>query len=73
MLWNMIDPLLSISQHAKPVHLLWGLMLLKLYDNESVNCSTAGVDETTFRKWSWVFVEAISDLEHQLVSSNRNN
>ena len=55
------DALLDLPKAAEKMHLLWGLMFLMLYGTESVNASMAGgVDESTFRNWSWFFVEAIS-------------
>jgi len=58
---------------AKSAYLLWGLMLLKLYCAESVLAALAGgVHEQTFRKWSWCFVDAISDLQCRVILwSNR--
>ena len=49
-------------------HLLWGLMLLKLYNLETPNSSFAGVDEKTFRKWSYFAIECIADLHTEVVS-----
>lgn len=49
--------------NANPDHLLWALMLLKLYDSEHVLSSTAGVDEKTFRKWAWFYVSLISKIQ----------
>lgn len=46
-------------------------MFLKLYTKERPMCSLAGgVDKDTFRKWTWLFIEAIADLESCLVSSH---
>ena len=58
----------STPRGAKPKHLLWALLFCRVYNTEHVNASMAGCDEKTFRKWSWVFVEAISDLQHEVVS-----
>ena len=56
---------------VQDVHLLWGLMFLKLYVSESVNCALAwGMDEKTFQKWIWMFVYAMSDLAPDDVSKN---
>jgi hypothetical protein len=63
-LWNMIG-----ADRGKPVHLLWALMLLKLYCAEAVLCTLAGgVHEQTFRKWAWLFVNEISELQYKVVS-----
>ena len=58
---------------AKPVHLLWALMFMKLYCSESVLAALAGgVHEQTFRKWSWYFVEEIANLQYKVILwSNR--
>jgi hypothetical protein len=67
LLWGMLLP--GTTRGAKPVHLLWGLMLLKLYNSESAHCNIAGVDEKTFRKWSWFFIDAIAELSDDVVRS----
>jgi hypothetical protein len=48
------------------------LMLLKLYCAKSVLATLAGarqksVDEKTFRKWSWLFVEKINHLKYRVI------
>ena len=49
-------------------HLLWALMLLKLYSTEEVLAGIANVTAKTFRKWSQRFVLAISQLKPHVVS-----
>ncbi len=54
-------------------HLLWTLHFLKAYPNQATVCSTVGgstgaIDPTTFRKYMWPFIHAISDLEPVVVS-----
>ncbi|KAG9407624.1 hypothetical protein AC1031_002342 [Aphanomyces cochlioides] len=44
-------------------HLLWRLMFLKVYGSESVHATIAGTDEKTFRKWCWLYVALISELD----------
>ena len=61
-IWQMINPREEISSYAKPVHLLWALMLIKVYATEEVLSGIAGVTEKTFRKWAWKFIEATSNL-----------
>ena len=68
--WELIDLKNTIKNNTKPSHLLMALMFLKLYCPERVFSSIAGVDEKTCRKWAWLFVEAISDLEAEVVSKN---
>jgi hypothetical protein len=44
-------------------------MLLKTYQTESVCCSLVGdIDEQTWRDRSWFFVEAIAQLESDIVN-----
>ena len=71
LLWKRISSSTSIPNGGKTVHLLWALMLLKLYCAESVLATLAGgVHEQTFRKWSWWFVEAISNLQYSVIVWN---
>lgn len=67
-IWTMINPREHVSAYAKPVHLLWGLLLIRVYATEEVLSGIAGVTEKTFRKWAWKFVEATADLSYTLVS-----
>ena len=80
-LWRRIDPERSFKglsgkqthQYVKPIHLLWTLLFLKVYGTESVMRSMVGtkeepVTEKTFRKWTDLFVRAISFLESDVVS-----
>ncbi|GKZ00550.1 hypothetical protein MPSEU_001007400 [Mayamaea pseudoterrestris] len=67
-LWDKLDPERFIHKRAEPKHLLWGLMLMKLYLPERAIVSLAGgVDEKTFSKWSWLFIDQISFLETQVI------
>jgi hypothetical protein len=68
--WTRIDPVNTMPKGAEPKHLLWMFYFLKLYNQEELNAANVGgVDEKTFRKWSWLFVEATSYLEYPVVSS----
>ena len=71
----MLNPFVSMPNGVHPHHLLWALMFLKLYCAESVLCMLASgengqvPDEKTFRKWCWLFVEVISDLQFSVISA----
>jgi hypothetical protein len=56
---------------SRKEHVLWALMLLKQYSEpESVHCSrVGGVDEKTWRKYAWDFVDEIAALESKVVSN----
>ncbi len=67
--WSMlIDNELCSPSSPKPVHLLWALLFLKLYDSTPKLAALAGCDEKTFRKWSWFYVGAIASLDRLVVS-----
>ena len=54
---------------AEPSHLLWCLLLLKMYEMEPVLSGLCGgVNEGTFSKWAWHFIEKVSYLEQEVVS-----
>jgi hypothetical protein len=61
------DDIGELPTGAKPVHMLWGLLLLKLYCSEQVLAILAGVHEQTFRKWAWYFVDAVADLSVSVI------
>ena len=51
-------------------HFLWALMFMKIYGKERNLCTLAGgVDKKIFRKWAWLFVDAIVSLEPEVVST----
>ena len=74
--WNLIEvPFFDQGgdlSHAKPEHLLWALLFLKKYGDESEMAALCGaakgaVDEKTFRKWSHIFVRRIAALKYNVV------
>lgn len=73
-LWNEVKPHSTMPNGVEPKHLLWGLIFLNIYDTEeNIALRVGDVDEKTFRKWSHLFVDAISYLECEVVSSYFNN
>jgi len=70
-LWHMVKLETTMPEGAHPAHLLLCLMFLKIYATEAVLCTMAGgVDEKTFRKWSWMFVDELSYLEDSVVTEH---
>ena len=68
-LWRRLHPVLHGKKNVDGNHLLWSLLFLKLYGEEPAHTVIAGgVDENTFRKWSWIMIDLISNLENELVS-----
>lgn len=65
-IWNRIEP--NLEDAAKPKHLLWSLVFLKIYATEDVHCRIVGwPDRNTFRKWQWYFVEKIAELKEEII------
>jgi hypothetical protein len=53
-------------------YLLYALLFLKLYASEEVHCSIVGWPSVkTFRKWSWYFIEKMSDLKDDIIILDR--
>lgn len=53
---------------AKPVHLLWACLWMKVHATESVLSSIADTTRKTFRKWAWIVIKAIADEASDIVS-----
>ena len=47
----------------KPHHLLDALFFLKVYSSEDVHSGFSGCDPKTLRKWNWIVIEAIAQLD----------
>ncbi|KAL3795507.1 LOW QUALITY PROTEIN: hypothetical protein ACHAW5_011307 [Stephanodiscus triporus] len=72
LLWNKINPYKTMPTGVDPKHLLWALYFLTVYDTEHNSAHSLGkVDEKTYRKWSELFVDAISYLECEVYSSRQ--
>jgi hypothetical protein len=69
-LWNELVGAEACPKGGRPVHLLWGMSLLKTYDTVRSYATTFGIDENTFSKWSQAFVRAVASMKH-LVSTIR--
>ena len=57
----------GLAPRARPVHLLWALLFLNLYDPEEVIAGFLGVDERTYREWSFELVKVIARLKPHVV------
>ena len=67
-LWFQLQKREWIVPGGKPKHLLWGLMLMKLYVSETACAAIAGVHRHTFHKWAWILIHAIAGLRVEVVS-----
>jgi hypothetical protein len=63
----MVDPLNTISRKSRIFHLLWALLLMNDYSTEVINASYVGVDMYTFRKWTHLWISAISQLSTNVI------
>jgi hypothetical protein len=61
-LWDLLE-VKTLPRGFRPIHLLWTLCFVKLYSSQATLSSLCGCDEKTFRKWVWLGLETISDLE----------
>ena len=68
---NIFTEMHLLSSKTKRLeHLLWALMVLKLYTGQKPLCSLAGVvDPETFCKSRWDFVEAVAQLDWLVAST----
>ncbi len=60
MLWDQIYD--DFPNGGRPKHLLWALYFLKTYASEHVACNVLRVDEKTYRKWVWIFVNLLATV-----------
>lgn len=61
----------DVPAQARPQHLLWALLFMKVYSTESVLCSLCGgIDEKSFRKWKRIFIIEIAKLAPSEVRFN---
>ena len=73
--WNRIVADGEILKGGEPKHLLWALVLLKVYQSDEVHCALVGWPSVpTYRKWAWYFIERINDLKDNIIKiENRFN
>ena len=66
-IWNLIEPNIN-EPGAEVKHLLWALVFMKVYSTEQIHCSIFDwPSERTFWKWSWYFVQKISELKDEVI------
>ena len=68
-MWRRLSRTSQIPFGGEPKHMLWALLFMKVYPKEGVMCKLINVeDPKTFRGRVKDFIEAISDLESDIVS-----
>jgi len=63
---------------CSPKHLLWALHFMKVYPKQAQGCAIVGasagaVDPKTHHNWVWAFMDAIAELQDEVVSTRRIN
>jgi len=61
--WNRLDKKDLLPEDMLVKHLLWALSFLKLYNPERAQAPVCGGDEKTYRKWVWIALEALVELD----------
>jgi len=51
-----------------PTHLLWALMLLKVHSTWDILADFLKVDKNAVKKWSLLYLEAVAELDKEVVS-----
>ena len=67
-LWNRMEDerTLPSVQEARPFHLLWALMFLKLYSSEDTMSRIVGTTAKTFRQRVWQMLAAVRNYSVRL-------
>lgn len=60
LVWNRLAMHCGHPHGSKPEHLLYALLLLKLYPTESHLRAITGRDEKTLRKWAWTYINLMA-------------
>lgn len=61
--WNIMVDADLLPRKGMVYHLLWTLAFLKLYNNQRVLATICGVCELTLRKWTKLFLNALSEID----------
>lgn len=59
-IWELLK--YELVPDSQPKHLLWCLCFLKQYNTEHLRRSIFKADEKTVRKWTWIFVKLLAEL-----------
>ena len=59
---NLTDP------REEKAHILWALRFLKSYSTEEIHAAEVTHTKKTWRKWTWMYVEAIASCADDVVS-----
>ena len=69
-IWRKLEVDSLVPENGTLEYLMWALLFMQLYPKKEVMCVLIQVhDSKTYRKRIWSFIEAISDLASEVVSS----
>ena len=70
MAWDMMDKHDCLPFEPIFLHLLWALAFMKTYlaNDKALSTALGGKDPKTIRKYVWLFIRSIFDLESIVVS-----
>ena len=77
-IWTMLETESLLPDGCSPKHLLWALHFMKVYPKQAQGCAIVGasagaVDPKTHHNWVWAFMNAIAELQDEVVSTRRIN
>ena len=73
LVWRRLSRTLQIPFGGEPKHLFWALLFMKVYPKEGILCKLINIkDPKKFRDRVKDFIEAIADLESDVVSYSFN-
>ena len=70
--WNALVRFANLPDQGQILHLLWALYFMKSYPTEETAWTATGghtgaIDPKTHQKYIWPFIEAIANLEPNVV------
>jgi hypothetical protein len=66
-IWNHLSRYGWKPPSTRPKYLLWALLFLKNYGTETALAALAQTSRKTFRKWVWLLLPMIADMEPYVV------
>jgi len=67
LLWNRCQRSVHMPSNARPKHLLWALLHLKVYGTESTAARMCGTTRKTYRGWVRQILKVIAGMSPQVV------
>lgn len=61
--WELLLQKDNLPKGFRPTHLLWTLVFMKLYACEAITSALCQCDEKTLRKWVWIGITQLSELD----------